>query len=281
MTDPTPTPTPETAQPEKWSLHTPPAFKKVPHARYWAADHDTYTELGGLSCAWYESRRKDLPTFVTDDLTELFTEVAPHIPGMLQAKLDKELPPISAWVDPVSGQQARNPFAEPQDIASQVLLTKHDPRLAEHLKRLAKDGGAPSYAYLHEIHEAEAARQRARAIEYGPREHTAENNPFLDPHAITKQSALQTADPELVAYFKAEAAASPIRLPWSPSHGNMTLMAKLSVANPALGRLARKAGELLQQWTRDEFTVARAAEEQARAQRIAAEMRLKVPGPKR
>ncbi len=214
MTDPTPT-----DDPRKWlEQHAEPALKRTPNVRYWAFDHDAKTATGALACTWYKARvRKDPTTspFHTGDLSAFYGEVAPHVPGMLQEKPDKELPPISAWVDPVSQQQARNPFAEPQDIASQVIVTKTNPRLAEHLRRIAKDNGV-SYAYLHEIRAAEEARKRRRAIQYGAAEHTVENNPFLDPQAITKQSALMTADPELALFYKREAEASPIRLPWSP-----------------------------------------------------------------
>ncbi len=81
-----------------------------------------------------------------------------------------------------------------------------------------------------------------------------------------------TDDPELAAFYKAEA--EPLRLPWQTGHRNLTMQGRLSAAAPELGALVRQAEATLEHWTRDELARARQAEEKAREQRIAAEQRL-------
>ncbi len=274
MTDPTPT-TP-TAHLEKWRSHAKAAYRKVPRSRDYALDDGALDALASLTCVWQRERAQEDINFDLDDLTEFFGEVAVHIPALVQPS-PGEAPPTAntAWVDEITGQPAPNPWAsDPPDLRSQAAVERHDPALAEHLKRIAKAG--VTYALLAEMREAAARQERLAAIRYDESDHR--NNAFRVPHALTAQSELKTADPLTAEVFQREA--QPLTLPWQVGHGNMTAMAQLSNANPAFGKLARQAAELLQQWTRNELAVARAAEEQAREQRIAAEMRLKVPGPK-
>ncbi len=243
--------TPTTDHPAKWRLHAKAAYRKVPRSRYYALDDGALDALASLTCVWQRERAQEDINFDLGDLTEFFGEVAVHIPQLVQPS-PGEAPPTAntAWVDSITGQPAPNPWAtDPPDLRSQVVLQRADPALAQHLERIAKDGGVPTYRYLFELREQEAKRQRLAAIRYGEAEHR--DNSFRDPTALTRQSELKTADSLTAEVFQREA--QPLTLPWQVGHGNMTAMAQLSNANPAFGKLARQAAELLQQWTLGEL----------------------------
>lgn len=267
----------DTTNRTRFREHAKAAFKKVPNSRHYALDDAALDALAAIASEWQQERASRDLNFDPDALAKFFgDELAPHVPAMVQ-RTPGDAPPIpKPWLDQVTGQTAKNPYADdPPDLVSITLLEQADSQLAAHLKRIA---GGITYSYLHELRQGEARRARLAKIQYGAAEH--ERNPFRKADAITEQSRLMTDDPELAVVYKAEAEASPLRVPWQPQHRNMTAMAKLSVADPSLGRLTRQAEALLERWTRDELAAARAAEERAREQRIAAEQRLSVPAPK-
>ncbi len=254
----------------RWRAHARDAFKPVPNSRFYALDDAALDALAAFASEWQQDRASRDITFELSSLKQVFGELSKHVPTMVQHKPGDAPPTPKLWTDPVSGQPANNPYADdPKDVSSIAVLEMHDPLLAAHLKRTAN--GA-SYSYLHELQQAEAKRARLADIKYGSMEH--EKNPFRDKSAsgLTAQSQLLALDRELAAFYKVEA--EPLTLPWQPGFKNMTSMSLLSLADPLLGRLARQAEQLLEQWTKDELSAARQAEEQARAQRIAAEQRL-------
>lgn len=258
----------------KYRDHARAALRKVPHNRCYALDDSATDALGALLATWQEERAQRGLNYDADEAVKFLAELAKHIPQLVQAKpSDVAQSPPQAWVDEITNRPAKNPFTEPQDVTSQVLLQKHEPALAEHLKRIARDGGV-RYSYLIELREAEAARQRRAAIAYTAADHTPQRNPFLSDN-VTAQNKLMHEDPERAAFYRTEA--EPVRLPWQPGCQNMSVMSRISAADPQLGELVRKAEALIEQWTRDELHAARAAEEHARAARIAAEQRLALP----
>ncbi len=259
---------------ETFREHVRVVFPEVPGARIYALDDPAEVSLAAFTDRWQEARDTG---FSRPALRDMLAELSVHIPGMVQQRPATGAPAATptVWRDEVTNATARNPWdGDPsqQDVASQVAVMKYDPELGRHLQRLARDGGV-TYRYLVELREAEAKRLRRASFVYNAKTH--ELNPFRDPAKLTEQSRLMAEDKELGQFYQDEA--KPLTFPWQVGNKNLTLMAKLSNANPAFGKLARQAETLLESWSKDELAVARQAEEQARAARVAAEMRLKVP----
>ncbi len=253
----------------KWRAHAKAAFKEIPNSRWYAFTDENKDAFAAVAEAWHEERvQRGISGFTDGDLAKFFSELAKHVPRLVQEKPDSAAPKPEQWIDPVTKEVPRNPWSDPQDLESQAVLLKHDPHLAEHLRRTAK---GVSYKFLAEMREADVARARAASISYGAAEH--ERNPFITGD-ITAQMRLQKDDPQLAAVYKREA--EPLQLPWGvgPSK-NLTILSRLHRANQEAASIVQRAETLQHQWLKEQLARSRETEQTARAQREKAEALLR------
>ena len=134
--------------------------------------------IAAVLALWQRDRAERLhegfdPTKAAEWLESVLPE---FFPGAMQSwrPPDHEPTQPKPWVDEITGQPARNPWADPPDVTSQQLLLKRDPQLAEHLKKTAK---GISYKMLIEQRDAAEARKVLRDFTYNAETHN--KNPFI------------------------------------------------------------------------------------------------------
>src|SRR6266566_661911 len=120
---------------ERWSKIGLQAYRKVKLNRSYALTDDSKIGLGSLAAAWIESNRNSERTFDQDKFVSFIEkDLAPLLPQLVQQKPGTAPPLPKIWTDPISGQQAVNPYAKGSfDLKAQAIVEQRDPALAEHL----------------------------------------------------------------------------------------------------------------------------------------------------
>ncbi|MEY2487116.1 MAG: hypothetical protein QOH39_2764 [Verrucomicrobiota bacterium] len=248
---------------QQFREHALTALKKIPHSRWYAIDENALDSLAFLGIAWLEKRVEDGLRFNVEEFQKMIAELVALTPSLQQERPEKppELPEV--WKDSISGQIARNPFAEPIDLESQAAVTKHDGQLAKHLKAIAE---GVTYKLLAEQRDQETKRARIAAIVYSDSEH------LTNPHVTGDLQAagrLARDNPELSDYYKKES--RPVALPWQLGANNLTAVGVLTKNAPHIAAFANRAAELQRQRVAEKIETAKAAEVSASKARQQAE----------
>jgi hypothetical protein len=266
----------EGVHPGTWTGHTLAILPKLKHSRAYVLTEDSAATraIAATLCAWQRSRAAQGKGFTREKALEfLQTKVAPYIAGLTQdwRPADEE-PTPTPWKDESTGLPAQNPWIT-KDVTSQGLLMKRDPALANHLKELARLGGAPTYKMLIEQKEAKAAREELRALKYDADAH--KENLFNDPNAnLTQRSEFARSFPPAVAEVLKREATTPIVPPWHPDPNtgrpNLTRLSKAK-ADPELWPLLEDAIQIEAGWAADELEITQAIATEATRRKAEAE----------
>ncbi len=248
---------------DTWLSKARAVYEKLPLNRAYALDSVGLQSLGALAAAWHEryvAEQTSLGKSTSHSLemiVPVFAEMATYVPALLQQRPAAEPSAPIVWTDPITGEPAKNPFAEPQDLTSQSVIEAHDPALAAHLKQVAK---GVTYSGLAKQRTEAAGRAKVRDLVYGEAEH--KRNPFVRPTTdmlstksprpnMTKIGEFSGANPpEVVEFYRREGTVD-VRLPWRPRH--ITQLMQLGSHNPPLRLLAGRAEEIEQAWIQDDL----------------------------
>jgi len=173
---------------------------------------------------------------------EVLQPLAGVLPELQQETPTPEPETSKPWLDPVTGQYAKNPYAKDSlDLTSQGELEKRDPALASHLKAVAS---GVSYSFLSKLHDEREARQRLRELPYSEKEHLS--NPFL----LDKKTGLKPQsqfvkehEPYVVTFYQREAATT-AALPFQAGHRNMTKVMQCHKLSPQIAAVMTRAEKL-------------------------------------
>ena len=224
------------------------ALRRVAGSRWWPIDRRCAIELAGTGTASVRVGRH---------FPQVIPEFAKVIPGWMQT----ERPSADAGVlepipkDPL-GREIANPWMEPKDIRSQVLLTNASPRLAAWLKKCAQHGGAPSAQMLVEFEiEREEAEQMRRVCDsyndklWAENRLRRDNDLWPDGFNLTEQmqwvKSVENKDKWLIRLHRAEAKAGPLRLHFDDP---LTIRSLLAKRDPQLAEIHKLAAEIVAQW---------------------------------
>ncbi len=244
------------------------ALKSIPDTRWYAMDETALDSLAYFGIAWQEERANKGENFEQQAFADVVGQIVSLTPSLLQERPEqpKALPEV--WKDAITGETPRNPWAKPADLRSQMAVAKHDPELAEHLKKIAK---GVSYAVLAQQREKEAARSRMAAISYGEEEHRT--NPFVGNGNLTARGQLVRQNPELAEFYNKES--RPVRIAWQPGKRNLTEEGILATKAPHLAKVAHRAAEMQRQFLTEKVAVAKESEASAQQTRQQAEALLR------
>ncbi|MDQ3118576.1 MAG: hypothetical protein M3Q89_03250 [Verrucomicrobiota bacterium] len=250
-------------------------YERLPGNRGYAVDDTAAQSLGALAAARkealvarQEADGKSTASHTLREIVPTFVAVAGFVPEMLQLRPPPEPTAPTQWVDSLTGQPALNPWSDPVDVTSQMVIAARDPNLAARLKQTAK---GVSYSFLVKALDEAEGRAKLRALVYGETEH--KKNPFFRPRtnmlagakhrvrtdaelaAATKNLAAaseftKTNAPEVVAFYRREGETN-VSMPWRPK--NITTLAQIAKHNPALRMIVTRAEEIDNGWTQREL----------------------------
>jgi hypothetical protein len=216
--------------------------------RAYALSDDGKRAIGALAAGWRESGNS-----FADGGKERFGDFLAHELGELLPELFQQQaadpPPLpKPWVDPVTGEQLKNPWQTNDNKAKQV-LEKRDLPLAKHFQAMSRD----PYGTIAALQDAAAAAKRRKLISYDAETHKA--NPFLLGN-LTESSRFAVVDPERAEFYRREA--KPLNLPWQIGKRNLTKMGRIT-KHPEVHAAVVKAEEVLRGWMAEELKARKAA----------------------
>ncbi|MBV9008828.1 MAG: hypothetical protein JO354_06645 [Verrucomicrobia bacterium] len=220
--------------------------KASDYHRGYALDDYGKLALGALAKAAHEAfvEGKGKTSWTREELAEqALKPLLPFIPSATQERPAPEpaLPELPR--DPITGEPVKNPFVEPRDLQSQAIVRRENPQLAQHLERVAKEGGV-SFTYLNELKEAAAKREKLRKLNYTQTEH--QNNPYRGTDLSARGEFERTHDSDTVKFYTREGA-TPVEFPWA-GKGNLTELAQVAKHRPDLKVIVDRAGGILRDW---------------------------------
>ncbi len=162
----------------------------------------------------------------------------------------------------------RNPHEEPKDLTSISLLQKDNPRLAEHLKMVARLGGT-SYKVIKELKEqAEKAQPRRCGNSNMGRLSTRETHSGT--LTLTERSRMVAELPPAIAEVYKSEASQGVTIPWhkdaKTGHHNLTQISQLRRDDAELYDIIEEAKQIEAGWAQDERDIAAAVAEEATPQ---------------
>ncbi len=265
-----------------WQSKARSVYEKLPNNRAYALDSVGLQSLGALAAAWHEryvAEQTSLGKSTSHSLEMIvrtFAEVALYCPSLIQQRPAAEPSAPIVWTDPITGEPAKNPFAEPQDLTSQSVIEAHDPALAAHLKQVAK---GVTYSGLAKQRTEAAGRAKVRDLVYGEAEH--KRNPFVRPTTdmlstnsprpnMTKIGEFSGANPpEVVEFYRREGTVD-VRLPWRKK--NLTQLMQIGSHNPPLRLLVTRAEAIESSWIQSDLDELQATERSIASRRKTEEL---------
>jgi hypothetical protein len=237
------------------------AYRTLKHNRAYALTSDSQNVLAAFAAAIVQKRaaedrtNSDNPT-VREEIVQLIQALSNSGCNVLQVRPSDAPPTPRPWVDPVSGEQLRNPFAKgSEDLKAQSILERRDPALAKHLKSMAAD----PYGTIAALIDAEVERQSLSSVPYDESIHKL--NPFAGDNK-TLQSEFVRKDPMLAAFYREEA--KPVEIPVFGARKNLTIEGRL-IRDPQAAAVLRVAKAIQRQWL--EADRQQAIEQRAAAQK--------------
>jgi hypothetical protein len=223
---------------------------RLKHGRPWALSDEEKLKFGAYDEAARQAKANSVEVMREMAATQYVTNLEKNewtLPNWTQHWRPEPVEIPKLPVDPITGQQIRNPWLEPHDFRSQSVIKLQSKRLAKWLEDAAKNNGVTA-SMLDELAAEKLNAERLGKVEFGGKQ-WAESAPMRSENLTTRMAFERSLeDPWVLSAYRHE------REMGSPKamFGHLSFRMALAKRDPKLAEIHRAAEKIHAQWQAEE-----------------------------